>query len=338
MKKPQNERVNWIRTIPFTAIHLSPLLLFFTGVTWFSVFLCIGLYVLRMFFITAGYHRYFAHRSYQLNRFWQFIMALGGTLAAQKGPLWWAANHRHHHQYSDQPEDIHSPVKGFFWSHVGWMMSDKYYDTKTERIQDFAKYPELRWLDAHPLVPPFALAAGIFLLWGPAALVMGFFVSTILLWHVTFSINSIAHVIGSRRYVTQDTSRNFLPLAILTGGEGWHNNHHYFPSSARQGFFWWEVDFSYYTLKVMSWFRLVKKLRVPPKAILKLNRIKDGIPDIGMFKDHMRRAHRVIEKTKATTGAVYAHQKELVGQAMENAKQQTEDWVRLSKGAAQIKK
>jgi len=338
MKKPQNERINWVRTIPFTLIHLSPLLLIWTGVSWLSVFLCIGLYATRMFFITAGYHRYFAHRSYHLNRLGQFLMALGGTLAAQKGPLWWAANHRHHHQYSDQQEDIHSPIKGFLWSHVGWMMSDKYYDTKLDRIQDFARYPELRWLDRHPLVPPFLLATGIFLLWGPSALVMGFFVSTIFLWHATFSINSIAHVIGSRRYVTQDTSRNFLPLAILTGGEGWHNNHHYFPSSARQGFFWWEIDLSYYTLKIMSWFRLVKKLRVPPKAILRINRIKDGIPDIGMFADHMRRAQRVIEKTKVAPGAVYEHQKERVGHAMESAKQQTEDWVRMSKGVARVKK
>ena len=218
------------------------------------------------------------------------------------------------------------------------MMSNKYYETKTDRIQDLAKYPELRWLDTHSLIPPFLLATGIFFLWGPAALVMGFFVSTILLWHVTFSINSIAHVVGSRRYVTPDTSRNFFPLAILTGGEGWHNNHHYFPSSARQGFFWWEIDLSYYTLKAMSWFGLVKKLRVPPEAVLYINRIKDGIPDVGMFKDHMRRAQRVIEKTKSSTGAAYIHQKELVGQAMDSAKQQTEDWVRMSKGVVRAKK
>lgn len=344
----KEEKINWITSIPYILIHLMPLGVFFTGITWFSVGLCVTLYVVRMFFVTAGYHRYFAHRSYKLGRVTQFIMALGGTLAVQKGPLWWAAHHRNHHQYSDTELDVHSPVKGLFWSHMGWVMCDKYNATQWERVQDFAKYPELRWLNKYALVFPAILGTAIFFLWGPAALFIGFFLSTVLQWHVTYMINSMAHKIGGRRYVTNDTSRNFLPLAILTGGEGWHNNHHYFSSSANQGFFWWEIDWVYYVLKVLSWVGIVKDLRNPPKEILKKNRVRDGILDIGMFQEHWRQANHVLDKTRKGTQDYYRaqkkaltdaieHQKEALAHAMEHTKQNAQDLVRVSKGAVKTK-
>lgn len=318
-------------------MHLLPLGIFFTGVTWFSVFLCVTLYAVRMFFITAGYHRYFAHRSYKLGRVAQFLMALGGTFAIQKGPLWWAGHHRNHHQYSDTDQDAHSPIKGFFWSHMGWIMCDKYNKTEYSRIQDFAKYPELRFLNKYALVFPALLGAGIFFLWGAEALFFGFFLSNILLWHATYMINSLAHKIGGRRYVTSDTSRNFLPLALLTGGEGWHNNHHYFPSSAKQGFFWWEIDTSYYVLKLMSFFGIVKGLMKPPKEVLKRNRIKDGVLDIGMFSEHWRKANRVFNNTRRNTQEFYDTQKKALAETMEHTKQNAEDLVRVSKGAIRAK-
>ena len=266
--KPPDERINRTSSIPFLALHLVPLLAIFTGVSRTDLIVCAALYLGRMFFITAGYHRYFAHRSYKMARVPQFLMALGGTTAAQKGPLWWAAHHRDHHRYADTDRDIHSPSKGFWWSHVGWFLSDRFKATNVDGIRDFARYPELRWLDRHDWVGAWALAAVTFLLSGWSGLVVGFFVSTILLWHGTFLVNSVAHVFGRRRYETDDTSRNSLLVALATGGEGWHNNHHHYPASARQGFFWWEIDPTWYGLRILSWVGLVRGLRTPPERVL----------------------------------------------------------------------
>ena len=260
---------------PFWLVHLACIAALFTGVTWSAFAVCLALFWLRMFGVTAGYHRYFSHRSYKTSRPFQFVLALLGTLAVQKGVLWWAANHRVHHKNSDQEGDIHSPVqRGFWWSHVGWILAPDYEATDYERIPDMAKYPELRWLNEHYLLPPVALAALLFAIGGATWLVWGFFISTTLLWHSTFTINSLAHVWGRRRYDTGDASRNNVWLALLTMGEGWHNNHHRYMSSARQGFFWWEIDASYYTLVALSWFGLVWDLHQPPRKLLE----RDGIP------------------------------------------------------------
>jgi stearoyl-CoA desaturase (delta-9 desaturase) len=225
----------------------------------------VGLFYVRMFGITAGYHRYFSHRAYKTSRWFQFLLALLGTTATQKGVLWWAAHHRDHHKYSDEPKDIHSPrQRGLWWSHLGWILSSKYDRTKLERIQDFAKYPELRWLNRYHVIPPILLGVACFLVGSWPLLIWGYFVSTVLLWHGTFTINSLAHVFGSRRYQTTDDSRNNWLLALLTMGEGWHNNHHHYQSTANQGFYWWEVDLSYYVLRLLSIFGIVWDLRTPP--------------------------------------------------------------------------
>ena len=258
-----------IKSIPFALMHLACLAVFFTGVSWSALLLCAGLYALRMFALTAGYHRYFSHRTYKTSRFFQFLLALLGCTALQKGPLWWAAHHRRHHKYTDQDGDVHSPRQnGFWWSHVGWVVSDIYNPTDWDAIKDFARYPELRWLNKYHAVPGIALAAACFLLGDWQGLVWGFFVSTVILYHGTFSINSLAHMWGSRRYETTDDSRNNFLLALLTGGEGWHNNHHHYMAAVKQGFFWWEIDFSYYTLRMLSWLRLVWDLRYPPQRLL----------------------------------------------------------------------
>ena len=238
-----------------------PLAAIWTGVSRADLVLCAATYSVRMFFITAGYHRYFAHRSYRMGRVAQFVMALGGTTAAQKGPLWWASHHREHHRYTDTERDPHSPRKGFFWSHVGWILCDKYSATERDVIRDFASYPELRWLDRHDWVGAWALAIGCFLLGGWSGLAIGFFLSTILLWHVTFMVNSVAHLVGRRRYDTGDDSRNNWFVALLTGGEGWHNNHHCHPSSARQGDRWWELDTTWYVLRGLAAVGVVHDLR-----------------------------------------------------------------------------
>jgi stearoyl-CoA desaturase (delta-9 desaturase) len=257
------------KVIPFYLMHLACFAVLLVGVSWTAVLVCIGLYALRMWGLTAGYHRYFSHRSFKTSRFFQFLLALLGTTAVQKGPLWWAAHHRRHHRYTDVPGDVHSPVTdGFWWSHVGWIVSTKYDETNWDSIKDFARYPELRWLNTYHLIPPVALAVILFLIGGWQLLVWGFFVSTVLLYHGTFTVNSLAHMWGSKRYKTSDESRNNFFIALWTGGEGWHNNHHYYMASVRQGFFWWEIDFSYYALKVLSWLRIVWDLRMPPEHVL----------------------------------------------------------------------
>jgi stearoyl-CoA desaturase (Delta-9 desaturase) len=263
------------KTLPFALMHLGCLAVFFVEFNWKVVVLCLGLYAIRMFGLTAGFHRYFSHRSYKTSRPVQFLMALLGTSALQKGPLWWAAHHRRHHKYSDQPGDIHSPItNSLWWSHIGWVVSRKYEPTDWNAIKDFARFPELRWLNTNHWIPGVAVAVLCFfggMFFGTSALswlVWGFVVSTVLLYHGTFAVNSLSHLWGSRRYKTTDDSRNNFLIALWTGGEGWHNNHHHYMSSVKQGFFWWEVDFSYYGLKVMSWFRLVWDLRVPPKHLL----------------------------------------------------------------------
>jgi stearoyl-CoA desaturase (delta-9 desaturase) len=271
--------------LPFLLVHLACLLVFFVDLTWSAVAVCLGLFWLRMFAVTAGYHRYFSHRSFKTGRLFQFVLALLGTTALQKGVLWWAANHRRHHKYSDQEEDVHSPVqRGFWWSHVGWILAPDFDATDCKRIPDLTKYPELRWLNEHYLVPPVALAVGLFLAGGASWLVWGFFVGTTLLWHTTFTINSLAHVYGSRRYETSDASRNNIWLALLTFGEGWHNNHHHFMNSVRQGFFWWEIDVSYYVLKTLSWLGITWDLIEPPARVLAVGRVGSGGEPVESFR------------------------------------------------------
>jgi stearoyl-CoA desaturase (delta-9 desaturase) len=287
------DRTDWVAAIPFFGVHLAPLAAFFVVVTWQDWVLCAVLYVTRMFCITAGYHRYFAHRSYRMGRVMQFLMAFGGTTAVQKGPLWWASHHRIHHRYTDLDDDVHSPRDGFWWSHVGWILSTRHKATDLSAIKDFASYPELRWLERHSWIGPWALAIACFLIGGWGGLVIGFFLSTVLLWHGTFLVNSMAHLIGRRRYATPDTSRNSAIIAVITGGEGWHNNHHYLPASARQGFTWWEIDPTWYLLRLMATLHLVRDLKDPPARLLDQARVRDGAFDIGMFRSYWERAAKV---------------------------------------------
>jgi stearoyl-CoA desaturase (delta-9 desaturase) len=260
-------------TIAFIFVHLAPFAAIWTGVTMTSVILAITLYVVRMFGITAGYHRYFSHRSFKTSRAFQFVLAFIAMSSAQKSVLWWAALHRHHHRHSDQEDDVHSPLqRGFFYSHVGWIFDQKHADTRLEEIPDLTKYPELRFLDKHQLIPAIVLAVACFLVDGWSGLLIGFFASTAVLYHGTFFINSLAHVHGSQRYVTGDTSRNNWWLAVITLGEGWHNNHHAYQRSTRQGFRWYEFDPTYYALKALSWVGITWDLGEPPREVVRNER------------------------------------------------------------------
>ncbi|MDZ4785733.1 MAG: acyl-CoA desaturase [bacterium] len=280
MKNPE-DKFNFIESIPFFLLHLSVLLVFYVGFSWLAFGICIALYYVRMFAITAGFHRYFSHRSFETSRFFAWILAFLGTMSAQRGPLWWAAHHRHHHKYSDTEEDIHSPgIKGVLHAHLGWIYVEKYQKTNLKLIPDMAKYRELLWLDNYHYIAPVTFGIlvailGYFIESATAGavscgqvFVWGFCVSTVLLYHGTFAVNTWAHIFGSRRFETEDQSRNSFLLALITLGEGWHNNHHRYPGSERQGFYWWELDISHYILKFLSWFGIVWNLRTPPERIL----------------------------------------------------------------------
>ncbi len=275
------------RVVPFVLLHLACLCVFWVGFSWFALIFAVVLYGLRMFAVTGFYHRYFSHKAFRTTRFFQFIIALLGATAVQRGPLWWASHHRDHHVNSDQIGDAHSPSQhGFLWSHLGWFLSNKNFVTNTQRVKDLNKFVELRWLDRFDVIVPILLASSIYCLgeWfessfpilntsGPQLLIWGFVISTVVLYHATFTVNSLAHIWGNRRYATSDRSRNNAWIAIFTLGEGWHNNHHHYPGSARQGFYWWELDLTYYGLKLLAACGLIWDIRTVPLSIRESKKI-----------------------------------------------------------------
>jgi stearoyl-CoA desaturase (delta-9 desaturase) len=249
-------------TIPFWSVHLAAIAgIAALGWSWRGVALAAALYAPRMFFATAGYHRYFSHRSYRTSRLFQFLLAFGAVASGERGVLWWASTHRRHHRLSDRPGDAHSPREGFWWSHMGWMLSRENESTDLGAVKDLARFPELRFLERIWIVPPVLVGLLTWALGGTFGLVWGFFVAQVVYWHGTFTVNSLAHVFGTRRYATRDDSRNTWWLALPTFGEGWHNNHHHRPGVVRQGVRWWEVDLSYYILRGLAALGLVWDLR-----------------------------------------------------------------------------
>jgi stearoyl-CoA desaturase (delta-9 desaturase) len=275
-------RIDWLRALPFLGMHMACVAVLWVGVSATAVAVALALYAVRMFAITGFYHRYFSHRTFRTSRAVQFAFALIGAASVQRGPLWWAAHHRNHHRHADTAHDPHSPTqRGFWWSHVGWFLTREGFRTDWARIPDLARYPELRWLDRYDTIVPVLLAAALYAAGealqalapqlgtnGPQLLVWGFFISTVVLFHVTVTINSLAHRFGRRRFDTRDDSRNNAWLALLTFGEGWHNNHHFFPGTARQGFRWWEVDITWYGLRLLAALGLVHDLKPIPAWVL----------------------------------------------------------------------
>ncbi len=263
------DRFDWLRVLPFLAMHAMCLGVLWVGWSWTAVAVAAGLYVVRMFAITGFYHRYFSHRTFHTSRAWQLAFAVLGASASQRGPLWWAAHHRRHHRHADTERDVHSPRHhGLLWAHMGWITSPANFPTDLSQVPDLARYPELRFLDRFDVVVPAALAVGLYAAGGLQLLIWGFFVSTVVLFHGTCTINSLAHRLGSRRYDTPDDSRNSLLLALVTLGEGWHNNHHRYPGAVRQGFRWWELDLTYYGLRLLALVRVIKDLRPVPARLL----------------------------------------------------------------------
>jgi stearoyl-CoA desaturase (Delta-9 desaturase) len=281
------DKLDYFICLQFLFMHVACLLVIWTGVSLVAVVICLALYVVRMFAITAGFHRLLAHRTYRTSRLFQFLMAFTGTASYQKGPLWWSAHHRRHHLVADTAQDFHSPLTRRFWrAHFGWFLSRDSQKTEWKLIANLSKYPELRFLNRFYSLPPIMLAVSAFLLgaalerWAPGLgtsswqmLVWAFFISTVVLYHGTFTVNSLAHIFGKRRFATDDNSRNNLFVALITLGEGWHNNHHYYSASERQGFYWWEIDVSHYTLRAFSWLGIVWDLHTPPANLTSVSEV-----------------------------------------------------------------
>ena len=276
------DRIDWTRSLPFALLHAGCLGVVWTGVSPVAVAVAAALYALRMFALTGFYHRYFSHRTFRTSRAMQLVFAILGASCAQRGPLWWAAHHRHHHRHADDDQDLHSPARhGFWWSHMGWFLTPRAFATDLARVPDLRRYRELRWLDRFDAAVPIALALLCYALGaalerlapglgtsGPQMLVWGFFISTVALFHATVTINSLAHRYGTRRYDTADDSRNNAWLALLTFGEGWHNNHHFYPGSARQGFRAREIDLTWYGLRLLAAIGLIWDLKPVPAWVL----------------------------------------------------------------------
>jgi stearoyl-CoA desaturase (delta-9 desaturase) len=283
---PRARQIDWPRVVPFIGMHFACCAVIWVGASAVAVVVAAGLYALRMFAITGFYHRYFSHCAFRTSRAAQFVFALLGASGVQRGPLWWASHHRSHHTHSDLPDDVHSARQhGFFWSHMGWFMTSKNFATRSALVADLARYPELRFLDRFDALVPVALAAVLYVAGellanlapalatsGLQLVVWGFCISTVVLYHATFTTNSLAHRYGRRRYATNDDSRNNVWLALLTFGEGWHNNHHHFPGAARQGFYWWEIDLTYYGLRLLAALGIIWDLKQVPASMLNARR------------------------------------------------------------------
>ncbi len=310
--------INLVRCIPFVILHIGCLGVIWTGGSWFAAGAAAALYFIRMFAVTGIYHRYFSHKSYSTSRFGQFLLAVFGATCVQRGALWWAYHHRHHHQHSDEPEDVHSPhVHGFWWSHIGWITSRRNFPTDYSKIRDLAKFPELVFLNRFDVLVPALFALGLFLSGrfleqtapslhtsGAQLLVWGFFISTTALFHGTSCINSLAHLMGNRRFETEDDSRNSFILSLITLGEGWHNNHHRYMSATRQGFYWWEIDITYYLLKTVSWTGFIWDLKGVPSSIYREAELRNHRDTVARFsmssvQDEINTLKRVVPTAAA---------------------------------------
>jgi stearoyl-CoA desaturase (delta-9 desaturase) len=255
--------------LAYAALHLLPFTVLWTGCTMWDGMLAFVLFVVRGFLMAGGYHRYFAHRSYQTSRWMQFLLAVGACTALRGGPLWWAGLHRHHHRYSDTDEDVHSPAKGAVWTYAGWLLSGRFTQTPYALVGDLAAFAELRWVNRNWLLPPVLLGIVVLVVGGWSAFTIGFCLSSVILLHSQALADVLLHWFGWRRYATDDTSRNSFLVSLFFMGEGWHNNHHHYQSSANQGFFWWEIDGAYTVLRGLALLRLVWGLRSPPEQVLK---------------------------------------------------------------------
>jgi stearoyl-CoA desaturase (delta-9 desaturase) len=271
MTQPKTAGIAWPALIWIGILHLGALMAFVPGFfTWQALLVCvIGHWVTGGIGITMTYHRLLTHRSYAVRpRALEYLLTIIGCCASEGGAIGWVADHRRHHAFSDEEGDVHSPNRGFGWAHMFWWMTPDITSVHTNDYYarwapDLQKDPIHRFLDKYFIVFPIATAAILYAIGGMPWLVWGFFVRSVTVLHSTWLVNSATHIWGYRSYETRDTSTNLWWVAILTYGEGWHNNHHAFQTSARHGLRWWEVDMTYALLRAMSMVGLVYNLKLP---------------------------------------------------------------------------
>lgn len=266
-----------VQIVIFWSIQASALAVFFVPFTWGLVALWAVSHFLRAIGLTLAYHRYFAHRSFQMNRVARFFWAFVGTCAMQKGPIWWAGHHVNHHKFADREGDPHSPmVSGVYYAHIGWFLNDTKHDqleANNPVVRDFSKAWEIAMLEKFHFIPPAILAVAMYAIGGAPWLVWGFCLPTMTLAHATFCINTVNHLFGSRRFDTIDESRNNVFTAFFAVGEGWHNNHHRYQRAARNGFYWWEFDPTWYVIRAMAAVGLAWDVQPVPERIYEEARV-----------------------------------------------------------------
>jgi len=257
----------------FWLIQASALLVFAVPFRWAFIALWAASHFLRAVGLTLAYHRYYAHRAFKMHRVTRFIWTFIGAAAMQKGPIWWAGHHVNHHKFADRDGDPHSPmVSGVYYAHLGWFLNDTKFDrvdATNPVLRDFGSIPEIAFLDRHFWLPPTVLAIALYLAGGLPWVVWGFCVPTMTLAHATFAINSVNHMFGSRRFETVDESRNNPLTAFFAAGEGWHNNHHRYQRAARNGFYWWEFDITWYAIRAMQALGLAWDVQPVPARLYK---------------------------------------------------------------------
>ncbi|HEY1909661.1 MAG TPA: fatty acid desaturase [Vicinamibacterales bacterium] len=262
---------NIVQMTFFWIVQASALLVLTVPFRWAYIGLWAASHFVRALGLTLMYHRYYAHRAFKMNRGARFVWTLIGTAAMQKGPIWWAGHHVMHHKFADREGDPHSPmISGFYYAHVGWFLHDTKFDqldASNPVVRDFGKFPEIAWLEKYFIIPPTVMAVAMYLYGGWPWLVYGFCLPTMTLAHATFCINTVNHLFGSRRFETMDDSRNNPITAFFAVGEGWHNNHHRYQRAARNGFYWWEFDLTWYTMKAMAALGLVWDMQPVPARI-----------------------------------------------------------------------
>ncbi|MFZ0661689.1 MAG: fatty acid desaturase [Acidobacteriaceae bacterium] len=256
---------NWLLAIWLAVFHIGAIAAFFFF-SWSALAVASVLWVLgQNVGIAISYHRQLTHRGFVTPRWVEYAMALCATLALQGGPIYWVAVHRLHHQLTDRPGDPHSPHDGKWWSHMGWLLQGTLRNRNTlltRYAPDLSRDSFYRWLSRYHWLPVTALGVGLFLIGGWPWLLWGIFLRVTLGMHVTWLVNSATHIWGSRRFETHDDSRNSWWVALLTGGEGWHNNHHALPVSTSHGMAWYELDFNYWCIRLLGFLGLAKRIKV----------------------------------------------------------------------------
>jgi len=268
-KRGQSFVFNWTTVTFFAVVHALALL-----APWFFSWSALGVaiflhWLLGSIGICLGYHRLLTHRSLHVPKGLEYAIALIGSLALQGGPIFWVAGHRRHHTYTeDVDKDPYSAKRGFWWSHMGWLFYKRpeffEYESNRKFAPDLAKDAFYRWLDRYYLLLQIPLGVSLYLLGGWSFVIYGVFLRAVLLWHSTWLINSASHITGYRSHESDDNSRNLWWAAILTYGEGWHNNHHAYPNVAKAGWKWWEIDMTWWVIVSLRQMGLARRIVLPP--------------------------------------------------------------------------